>query len=259
MPAWGAGPGADDDGHEKPIAGGIDPVTVGAGGPKNAARPVARTGLVAPKKPRPKAGRKALAERPGKLDLGTGKEYQIQPLELLDKGPDRSPGDALNKDALQQNARFLGGVLEDFGVRGEIVKVRPGPVIILSELEPAPCTKTSLVIVLSSDIARSMSAVSARRSVVRVLAALAQSPLSQIYRGEQISMNRPVTLKIIQVSDKDWARRYLDAVYASGQLVHHNSALIFDTGEENKKYYVVREYVGDKAPEHNTGVPGPVS
>ena len=166
MPAWGAGPEADNDGHEEDFDGGIEPVTVGAGGPKKAAKPVARTGLVAPKKPRPKAGRKALAERQGKLDLGTGKEYQTPPLELLDKGPDRGPGDALNKDALQQNAKFLGGVLEDFGVRGEIVKVRPGPVITLYELEPAPGTKTSRVIGLSDDIARSMSAVSVRIAVV---------------------------------------------------------------------------------------------
>ncbi|MBI2586324.1 MAG: cell division protein FtsK, partial [Rhodospirillales bacterium] len=59
-----------------------------------------------------------------------------------------------------------GGVLEDFGVRGEIVKVRPGPVITLYELEPAPGTKTSRVIGLSDDIARSMSAVSVRIAVV---------------------------------------------------------------------------------------------
>src|SRR5262249_28394172 len=57
-------------------------------------------------------------------------------------------------------------VLEDFGVKGQIVKVRPGPVVTLYELEPAPGTKSSRVIGLADDIARSMSAVSARVATV---------------------------------------------------------------------------------------------
>ncbi|MFX5957069.1 DNA translocase FtsK, partial [Acinetobacter baumannii] len=61
---------------------------------------------------------------------------------------------------------LLLGVLEDFGVRGEIVKVRPGPVVTIYELEPAPGTKSSRVISLADDIARSMSAVSVRVAVV---------------------------------------------------------------------------------------------
>ena len=100
------------------------------------------------------------------LDGGRKHEYQPPPLDLLDKNAEAGRGEAFNKDALQQNAKFLGGVLEDFGVRGEIVKVRPGPVITLYELEPAPGTKTSRVIGLSDDIARSMSAVSVRIAVV---------------------------------------------------------------------------------------------
>jgi S-DNA-T family DNA segregation ATPase FtsK/SpoIIIE len=72
----------------------------------------------------------------------------------------------LNDDALEQNARLLEGVLEDFGVRGEIVNVRPGPVVTLYELEPAPGTKSSRVIGLADDIARSMSAIAARVAVV---------------------------------------------------------------------------------------------
>ena len=72
----------------------------------------------------------------------------------------------LSSGALEQNARLLEGVLEDFGVRGEIIDVRPGPVVTLYELEPAPGTKSSRVIGLSDDIARSMSAVSARVAVV---------------------------------------------------------------------------------------------
>ena len=67
---------------------------------------------------------------------------------------------------LEQNARMLEGVLEDFGVRGEIIHVRPGPVVTLYELEPAPGIKSSRVIGLADDIARSMSAISARVAVV---------------------------------------------------------------------------------------------
>jgi S-DNA-T family DNA segregation ATPase FtsK/SpoIIIE len=72
----------------------------------------------------------------------------------------------LNDNVLQSNARKLEEVLTDFGVKGEIVNVRPGPVVILYELEPAAGTKTSRVIGLADDIARSMSAVSARIAVV---------------------------------------------------------------------------------------------
>ncbi|TIR99407.1 MAG: cell division protein FtsK, partial [Mesorhizobium sp.] len=67
---------------------------------------------------------------------------------------------------LEQNARLLEGVLEDFGVKGEIIHVRPGPVVTLYELEPAPGIKSSRVIGLSDDIARSMSAIACRVAVV---------------------------------------------------------------------------------------------
>ncbi len=73
----------------------------------------------------------------------------------------------ISSEALEQNARLLEGVLEDFGVKGEIINVRPGPVVTLYELEPAPGIKSSRVIGLADDIARSMSAVSARVAVVQ--------------------------------------------------------------------------------------------
>ena len=66
----------------------------------------------------------------------------------------------------QNNATALEGVLSDFGVRGEIINARPGPVVTLYELEPAPGIKSSRVIGLADDIARSMSALSARVAVV---------------------------------------------------------------------------------------------
>ncbi|MBY8976512.1 DNA translocase FtsK [Rhodobacteraceae bacterium NNCM2] len=68
--------------------------------------------------------------------------------------------------ALEENARMLETVLEDYGVRGEIVAVKPGPVVTLYELEPAPGLKASRVIGLSDDIARSMSALAARVSTM---------------------------------------------------------------------------------------------
>jgi len=72
----------------------------------------------------------------------------------------------INEESLEKNARLLETVLDDFGVKGEIVKVRPGPVVTLYELEPAPGTKSSRVINLADDIARSMSAVSVRVATV---------------------------------------------------------------------------------------------
>jgi S-DNA-T family DNA segregation ATPase FtsK/SpoIIIE len=79
------------------------------------------------------------------------------------KASDRQP---LSKAELEANSRALEGVLGDFGVRGEIVKANPGPVVTLYELEPAPGIKSSRVIGLADDIARSMSALSARVAVV---------------------------------------------------------------------------------------------
>jgi len=124
-----------------------------------------RSGLVDARQSKPSVGKKAKAKSQGRLNLGDG-VYSPPPVELLAAPVSNSAADALNKDALQQNAKFLASVLEDFGVKGEIVKVRPGPVVTLYELEPAPGTKTSRVIGLSDDIARSMSAVSVRVAVV---------------------------------------------------------------------------------------------
>ena len=92
--------------------------------------------------------------------------YEPPSLELLAEAK-KLPGAAkLSPQALSVNAQELEGVLEDFAVRGSIVNVRPGPVVTLYELEPAPGVKSSRVISLADDIARSMSAVSARVAVV---------------------------------------------------------------------------------------------
>ena len=120
--------------------------------------------VVAPRAPKMRGGRTADVSRQGNLDLGDS-GYQRPPIDLL-KAPQGPRGDTVDRDALQQNARLLATVLDDFGVRGDIVKVRPGPVITLYELEPAPGTKSSRVIGLADDIARSMSAISVRVAVV---------------------------------------------------------------------------------------------
>ncbi|WP_336801193.1 DNA translocase FtsK [Kaistia sp. MMO-174] len=93
-------------------------------------------------------------------------EYELPPLELLAEPPVTEPPFELSAEYLDQNSNFLQQTLRDFGIRGEIIDANPGPVVTLYELEPAPGTKSSRVIGLSGDIARSMSAVSARVAVV---------------------------------------------------------------------------------------------
>ena len=92
-------------------------------------------------------------------------DYEMPPLSLL-ASPSVVERHHLPDEALEQNARMLESVLDDYGVKGEIVSVRPGPVVTMYELEPAPGLKASRVIGLADDIARSMSALSARVSTV---------------------------------------------------------------------------------------------
>jgi DNA segregation ATPase FtsK/SpoIIIE, S-DNA-T family len=92
--------------------------------------------------------------------------YDPPALKLLQAQPRSARGKSVSDEVLQENARELEGVLQDFGVKGEITNVRPGPVVTLYELEPAPGTKSSRVIGLADDIARSMSAIAARVAVV---------------------------------------------------------------------------------------------
>jgi S-DNA-T family DNA segregation ATPase FtsK/SpoIIIE len=92
-------------------------------------------------------------------------KFELPSVSVLSapKASDRQP---LSKAELEANSRALEGVLQDFGVRGEIAKANPGPVVTLYELEPAPGIKSSRVIGLADDIARSLSALSARVAVV---------------------------------------------------------------------------------------------
>ena len=125
----------------------------------------APAGRVIPPAPRPKQSKRAIEEAQPSF-LGAPEEYELPPLRLLAEPKTGGKVPGLSADALEQNARILEGVLEDFGVRGEIIEVRPGPVVTLYELEPAPGIKSSRVIGLADDIARSMSAISARVAVI---------------------------------------------------------------------------------------------
>lgn len=91
--------------------------------------------------------------------------YEFPPRDLLQMPPEQD-GNVITQEMLERSAGLLESVLEDFGVRGEIIHVRPGPVVTLYEFEPAPGVKSSRVIGLADDIARSMSALSARVAVV---------------------------------------------------------------------------------------------
>ncbi|WP_198174218.1 DNA translocase FtsK, partial [Mesorhizobium xinjiangense] len=114
--------------------------------------------------PRPTQGARVQREAQPSF-IGTG-EFEMPALHFLAEAKNVTRDASLSQDALEQNARLLEGVLEDFGVKGEIIHVRPGPVVTLYELEPAPGIKSSRVIGLADDIARSMSAIAARVAVV---------------------------------------------------------------------------------------------
>ena len=118
-------------------------------------------------RPRPvKPGKRARAESQKTLGLEGEPEYTLPPLALLVE-PDAPPAaPEASADALRQNAEMLVSVLEDFKVFGEITQIRPGPVVTLYELEPQPGTRTSRVIGLADDIARSMSAISVRAATI---------------------------------------------------------------------------------------------
>ena len=113
---------------------------------------------------------KPIKKEPAQVISIAGKQkdvngYQYPDINLL-KRPKEKLGLNISEKELNETARKLEAVLEEFGVRGQIVKIRPGPVVTLFELEPAQGTKNSRVISLADDIARSMSAISVRIAVV---------------------------------------------------------------------------------------------
>jgi S-DNA-T family DNA segregation ATPase FtsK/SpoIIIE len=136
-----------------------------------APEPIAATRLAERRESRVKReeARKALApaklRKQPALDL-VSSEYQLPALSLLNEPVHVHDTTGLSDDALEENARMLEAVLADFGVKGRIMAVRPGPVVTLYEFEPAAGVKSSRVVSLSDDVARSMSAVAARIAVI---------------------------------------------------------------------------------------------
>ena len=131
----------------------------------HAAGPAGRAPRVSRVNPKTKSSKRAKDEAQPRLALEAASNYQLPPLSLLTK-PKQQALEKVTDESFEQNARLLESVLDDFGIRGEIINVRPGPVVTLYELEPAAGIKSSRVISLADDIARSMSAVSARVAVV---------------------------------------------------------------------------------------------
>ena len=104
-------------------------------------------------------------QRERQPSLALGDAYTLPSIDLLTPPPPQN-NVTLDKASLERNARLLESVLEDFSVKGEIVEVRPGPVVTMYELEPASGIKASRVIQLADDIARNMSALSARVATI---------------------------------------------------------------------------------------------
>jgi S-DNA-T family DNA segregation ATPase FtsK/SpoIIIE len=133
------------------------------------APPLPRTGprVQHPDKRAPALSGRARDEAQPALDFDgdAAPPYRPPPLSLL-ANPGTIVRHHLSDDALEQNARMLESVLDDYGVKGEITSVRPGPVVTMYELEPAAGLKASRVIGLAEDIARSMSALAARVSTI---------------------------------------------------------------------------------------------
>ena len=120
--------------------------------------------VVAPKAAPIKSSNRAQKEKQPRFTFRDAGDFALPPLELLQDAPPRKAN--VSEGALQKNAELLHGVLEDFSIRGEIIRVNPGPVVTLYEMEPAPGLKSSRVINLADDIARSMHAVSVRAAVI---------------------------------------------------------------------------------------------
>ena len=122
-------------------------------------------------RPAPEISDPSMPPKPARIGSGNARQkdlfdsHDLPSLDLLDDPPPTA-APKIDKMALERNARLLETVLDDFNVKGEITAVRTGPVVTMYELEPAPGIKASRVIGLAEDIARNMSAISARVSSI---------------------------------------------------------------------------------------------
>ncbi|WP_375291474.1 DNA translocase FtsK 4TM domain-containing protein [Qipengyuania sp.] len=158
-------PVAEDEGV--PLPGKRKPARSSAAAPAAEERdgePMAVTPRRAPEIPDPAAApRRAAAAKPKQRDMFA--DHELPGLDLLAPVPEEQVV-KLDKLALERNARLLETVLDDFKINGEITAVRAGPVVTMYELEPAPGIKASRIVGLADDIARNMSAISARVSPI---------------------------------------------------------------------------------------------
>ncbi|MBR0553007.1 DNA translocase FtsK [Stakelama marina] len=145
-----------DDGDEIEVEARPKPAPRKVAVPENRPAPVIADRTAAPSVAKPK---------PTQASLDLRDNFQLPSLDLLTPPSDKGSV-AVDKAALQRNARLLESVLDDFNVKGSIVEVRPGPVVTMYELEPASGIKASRVIQLADDIARNMSAMSARVATI---------------------------------------------------------------------------------------------
>jgi len=152
---------------------------------------------------RPKPARQAA------LNLGEG-EYQLPPLGLLAEPVRLQDRTGLSDEALEENARMLEAVLGDFGVRGRIVAVRPGPVVTLYEFEPAAGVKSSRIVSLSDDVARSMSAVAARIAVI---------PGRNVLGIELPNLHRETVFLREQVGSSEYEKARAPLILALGKTI----------------------------------------
>ncbi|HEY8611664.1 MAG TPA: DNA translocase FtsK 4TM domain-containing protein, partial [Roseomonas sp.] len=127
---------------------------------------------------------------------GDDGRFRLPPLSLLVPAPARRESGP-SREVLEENARMLESVLDDYGVRGKIVDIRPGPVVTLYELEPAPGTKSARVIGLADDIARSMSVLAVRIATV---------PGRNVIGIEMPNVKREMVYFSEMMEGEDWSR-----------------------------------------------------
>jgi len=156
-----------------------------------------------PEAPRPEAPRIAERVLPQRrlpisetVRKGDDGKFRLPPLSLLAAAPARRESGP-SREALEENARLLESVLDDYGVRGRIGEIRPGPVVTLYELEPAPGTKSARVIGLADDIARSMSVLAVRIATV---------PGRNVIGIEMPNVKREMVFFSEMMEAPDWAR-----------------------------------------------------
>ena len=124
--------------------------------------------------------------------------WRPPPLSLLASVPPRASTGAPSEEALQANARLLETVLADYGVQGQIVEIRPGPIVTLYELEPAPGIRSARVIGLADDVARSLSVTAVRIATV---------PGRNVIGIEMPNARRETVYLSELLASEDWSKR----------------------------------------------------